>query len=113
MAQGLLKNWRQPIYYDFDTAMSSDVLLSIIQQLYQAGYIVLAVTCDMGPSNVRLWHHLNIGIGNTGHSNVNNGATDTEKNCFHLADNCLRILFYADIPHLLKLARNNFFDSGF
>lgn len=110
MARGLFKNWRQPIYYDF--AMSRDVLLSIIQQLYQAGYIV--VTCDMGPSNMRLWHDLNIGIDNT-HSNENNGATDTEKKCFimHPADNCLKIFFYADVPHLIKLARNNFFDSGF
>lgn len=32
---------------------------------------------------------------------------------FHPADNSLKVFFYADIPHLLKLARNNLFDSEF
>lgn len=114
MARGLFKNWRQPIYYNFDTTMSHDILFSVIRHLYSIGYIVVAVTCDMGPTNMTLWNNLHIGVTTPCRSN-NNNAESIEKQCYimHPANNNLRIYFYADVPHLIKLARNNFLDSGF
>lgn len=114
MARGLFKHWRQPIYYNFDEAMSRDILFNIIQSLYLADYIVVAVTCDMSLTNMKLWKNLHIGATIPCHSK-NNIPADIEKQCYilHPANNTLRIYFYADVPHLLKLARNNFLDSGF
>lgn len=93
--------------------MSPDILLTVIHNLYLSNYIVVAVTCDMGPTNIKLWNKLNIGI----HIDAEqkNMKKDVEKQYFitHPADNSLKIFFYADIPHLLKLARNNLLDSGF
>jgi len=31
----------------------------------------------------------------------------------HLSDSNLKIFFFVDMPHLIKLARNNLFDYGF
>lgn len=39
MARGLFYNWRQPIYYNFDTSMSQDILFTVIQHLYNINYI--------------------------------------------------------------------------
>lgn len=61
MARGLLKNWRQPIFYKFDTQMSREILFTVIQRLYDMDYIVIAVTCDMSPTNMKLWKELEIG----------------------------------------------------
>lgn len=111
MARGLFKKWRQPIYYNYDTPISRDILFTVIRHLYEIGYIVIAVTCDMGPINMRLWKDLHIGVYNPSHSK----NMDIENNCsiIHPANESLKIFFYADVPHLLKLARNNLLDSGF
>lgn len=66
----------------------------------------------MSPTNMKLWNKLNIGI------NISSHLTNKEvieKQCFivHPTDNSLKIFCFADCPHLLKLARNNLFDSGF
>lgn len=113
MARGLFKKWKQPIYYNFDVPMSRNILFNVIQHLYEADYIVVAVTCDMGPSNMKLWKELEIGTND--YCNTKNTAIVTDKQCFivHPFNNSLKIFFYADVPHLLKCARNNFFDSGF
>ncbi|EFN85230.1 Transposable element P transposase, partial [Harpegnathos saltator] len=58
MARSLLKNWKQPVFYDFDTSMFSNILFTVIRYLYEIDYNVVAVTCDMGPSNMRLWNEL-------------------------------------------------------
>lgn len=115
VARGLFKNWRQPVYYNFDVAMSRDILFSVIQYLYLIDYIVVAVTCDMGPSNIKLWNDLNIGVNIPCYSKKNNIPASNEKQCCitHPMNNTLQIYFYADVPHLLKLARNNLLDSGF
>lgn len=66
----------------------------------------------MGPTNMKLWRDLNIGIDS---NSRNKNTITTEKQCFitHPSDNSLKIFFYADVPHLLKLGRNNLLDSGF
>lgn len=115
MARGLFHKWKQPIYYEFDKPLCAHTLLTIINRLYEVQYIVVAVTNDMGSTNIKLWNELNIGI---------NIITDTERHKIektiqkqhfiaHPADSSLKIFFFADVPHLLKLARNNLLDSGF
>lgn len=48
MARGLFKKWKQPIYYNFDQPMTQNIMFNVIQDLYKIGYIVIAITCDMG-----------------------------------------------------------------
>lgn len=107
MARGIFKKWKQPVYYNFDEPMSREILFTVLQHLYRAGYIVVAIVCDMSPTNMKLWRDLNIGIDTNNYCNSDNMTT--EKQCFitHPVDNSLKIYFYADVPHLLKLARNN------
>jgi len=50
------------VYYKFNKSMDACILLDVISQLYHAGYIVVAITSDMGSSNMDLWSQLNIGI---------------------------------------------------
>lgn len=52
---------------------------------------------DLGPSNVRLWNMLGIGINKP--SFTNPAASGRE------------VFVFADAPHLLKLIRSNFFRS--
>lgn len=114
MARGLFNKWKQPIYYDYSKSMIKDILFEIMQALYDIGYIVSATTCDMGCTNVSLWNKLNIGIGKSD-AKQNEGKDCTEKQCFitHPSDDTLKIFMFADVPHLLKLIRNNFLDHGF
>lgn len=62
MARGLFHTWKQPIYYEFDKPLSAHTLLTIISSLFEVQYIVVAVTSDTGPYNIKLWNELNIGI---------------------------------------------------
>lgn len=113
MARGLFNKWKQPIYYKYDKPMSAHTLLTIINNLFEVQYVVVAVTNDMGPTNMKLWYKLNIGINVT--TQKNNIQETIQKQHFiaHPADSLLKIYFFADVPHLLKLARNNLLDSGF
>lgn len=117
MARGLFHKWKQPVYYflDFDKPTSAHILLTIINSLYEMNYTVVAVTCDMGPTNITLWNELNIGF-NTGTNSLKQKRHETKEKqnyILHPADNLLQIFFFADVPHLLKLGRNNLLDSGF
>lgn len=100
IARGLISNWKQPVYFKFDQPMKKEILEDIISQLYIARFIVVAIVCDMGSSNVSLWTKLNVGY---------------DGNIFfsHPSDNLLKIFVLADVPHLLKLARNHLLDNGF
>lgn len=40
--------------------MSKELLLSIISELYEAGFPVVAVVCDMGTKNISLYNSLGI-----------------------------------------------------
>jgi len=93
---GLFANWKQPVFYDFDVPMKPALLFKIIQQLYDVGYNVIAIVNDMGVTNMGLWRDLNISI-----NNVSFLHPVTSKN----------IYVFADVPHLLKLARNHFLDQ--
>lgn len=61
MARGLFGNWKQPVFYDFDRPMKKEILFNIIERLHEAGYTVVAIASDMGPTNAGLWKDLNVG----------------------------------------------------
>ncbi|KAL4082742.1 hypothetical protein QTP88_029675 [Uroleucon formosanum] len=70
----------------------------IIEQLHNVGFNVIAMVSDMGLSNIGLWKALNIHIENTSFKHK-----ITNQN----------IYVFADVPHLLKLARNHLIVKGF
>jgi hypothetical protein len=98
MARGLFSNWKQPIYLDFDKKMTPDILLTIIEKLFEISFNVVAIVSDCGSTNVGLWKNLGITTSNTSfkHPISNNN-----------------IFVFADVPHLLKLIRNWLLDTGF
>lgn len=99
MIRGLVSPWKQLIYYDFDTAMSEDILHDIIVKVEAAGFIIVAMVNDLGPTNLGLWKSLNVSIHKSYFTNP--AASDR------------KIFAFADAPHLIKLIRNNFLDYGF
>jgi len=76
--------------------MKKELLHNIIEALHENGFNVIAIVSDMGSSNVGLWRDLDISITNTSfkHPMINKNV--------HV---------FADVPHILKLARNNFLDQ--
>lgn len=51
MTRGLLKSWKQQVFYDYDWQMSKQILSSIILALQTVALTVVAVACDMGSTN--------------------------------------------------------------
>jgi hypothetical protein len=100
MARGLCAQWKQPLFYNFDTPMTKSILMDIITMLHHAGYTVVSITSDMGTGNVSLWSQLNVGY---------------NKKCYftHPVILSQKIFVFADAPHLLKLLRNHLIDQGF
>lgn len=95
MIRGLVKQWKQLVYYDFDCCLTKEILYDIIQKTEAAGFIVLAMVNDLGPTNIKLWKDLGIRID---HSSFCNPAAPGRN-----------VYVFADAPHLLKLIRNIFF----
>jgi len=97
--------------------ITKSILFEIIQALHEIGHTVVAVTSDMGSRNMASWKELNIGIeiSKSKYSTSDKTPTTIEiRNFFsHPVDKILKIFVFADVPHLIKLMRNNLFDSGF
>ncbi|KAJ8891106.1 hypothetical protein PR048_010616, partial [Dryococelus australis] len=93
MARGLASKWKKPIFYDFDSKVIRDLLFRDIRKLEERGFIVIAVVCDMGGSNQDLISVVNVSFPN---------PSGVKRNEF----------VFADVPHLIKLLRNNFLDYG-
>lgn len=55
MARGLCSNWKQPVYFGFDKALTKEVVQDTISELYKSGFTVVGVTSDLGPSNNGVW----------------------------------------------------------
>jgi len=98
MARGLVFSWKQPVFYKYDTPMTPEILNDIICNLHDIGFNVISIVNDMGPTNQRLWKNMNVSYKTP---NFNHPITGN------------RIHVFADVPHLLKLCRNNFIDNGF
>ncbi|KAJ8875268.1 hypothetical protein PR048_023163 [Dryococelus australis] len=84
MILGPFASWKQPIFYDFDVTMASELLKNIIREFEAYGICVVSVTCDMRWENAEVWKELNV---------------NTAK-------------VFCDVPHLLKLLRNHFLGEG-
>ena len=98
MIRGLCSDWKQPVFFDFDTPMRTNLLFDIISKIEETGIEVWAMTSDGGTSNQALLKQLGI---------------TTEKTYFtNPADPTRNIYVFADIPHLLKLIRNHILDFG-
>lgn len=60
MARGIVAQWKQPIFVDFDQKMTKDNLFSIIERLDQIGFNVVCCVSDCGGENIGLWKSLDI-----------------------------------------------------
>lgn len=77
-----------------------NVILDIIMRVKAIGYAVVEVVHDLGFANLRLWKHF---------------VTDPaeKKTSFKNPSADREVYIFADVPHLVKLIRNSFLDSGF
>jgi len=98
MARGLMSPWKNPIYYAYDTDMSEDILDQVISALHTAGFSVVAMVSDLGGQNRGMLTNL--------------GYTKDSPWFLHPVT-ARKIYVFADVPHLLKLARNHLFDNKF
>lgn len=99
MARGLIVNWIEPVFYNFDCKMTAKNLNKIIIALDNSEDTTVAIASDMNTSNQNLWKEPCIGI---------------MKTCFqNPADYIKNIYVFAYAQHLLKLIRNQFLDVGF
>ena len=55
MVRGLCSNWKQPLFYEFDAAMTPEKLMNVIIRIESFGLAVVAAVSDMGPSNEAMW----------------------------------------------------------
>ena len=97
--RGVFKKYKMPIWYRMDTALKKDELFQIIHRLEGLGYHVVSVTSDMGPDNRGLAKELGI---TPHHSWFPNPARPKAN-----------IYYFFDVPHILKLIRNNLLEYGF
>lgn len=78
--------------------MTKNILFDIIAEIHKVGFEVVGIVSDMGPTNIGLWKELSIQPSSSAFMNP-----VTNK----------RVHVFADVPHLLRLARNHFIDKGF
>lgn len=99
MLQGLTSRWKQLVYYDFDVRVTKELLLKTIEQVEAAGFHIVAMVNDLAPTNIQLWNSLGI---STKQTSFPNPAAPQRQ-----------VFVFADVPHLIKLVRNNLLDHGF
>jgi Transposase protein len=97
MAQGLFGGWKNIVYFDHNKDVTKDILIQVITELSSAGFTVVAVNCDMGIENRKLYSNLGV---NEQTPSFPHPVTGVKIACFH------------DSPHLVKLARNHLVDHG-
>ncbi|GBL87014.1 Transposable element P transposase [Araneus ventricosus] len=90
--RGIMADWKQPVFFNFDTTMTKHVLYEIIKKIEEKGLVVKAIVSDLAGSST-LWKELEI----------------TSENNFFMHP--LKIWAFADPPHYLKLLRNHFLDT--
>lgn len=97
--RGLFSNWKQPIFLDFDTSITPEILTIAINKTQSCGFDVVACVSDMGGGNYGMWKKLNVSIDKPWFENP--------------SDESKKVFMFADAPHMLKLLRNWFLDTGF
>lgn len=98
MVRGLYSRFKQPIFIDFDTKVTRELLISVCTKLSEVDLNVVGTVCDNGGGNVGLWSDLGVSYLNTTMTHPITAA---------------QIFMFSDAPHLLKLLRNWFIDGGF
>lgn len=106
MVRGLIKNFKQAIYYTFSASATKGPELAkqiknVITEVQQAGFIVVASVCDQGTNNRQAIRLL---INETRGVYLRRGETPKE-NIILINDKEIIPLY--DPPHLLKGMRNN------
>jgi len=96
MTRGLFAPWKNPLYYAFDTNVTEQLIDEVLTALHEAGFSVVAITSDMGGDNRNLCKAMDI---------------DEKVTYFLHPVTARRVFCFADVPHLLKLARNHLFDD--
>lgn len=99
LIRSLMRKWKQPIYYNFDTAVTKTLLLEAVEVVESCGFKVRAFVSDMGPSNRKVLTDLGVTWSNPSIKN----PSCTERN----------IWVFCDVPHALKLLRNHLLDEGY
>ena len=95
--RGLMTNWKETIYYQFDQNISLDVLNYLILQCEKRNIKIKAAVCDLG--NKTLLSQINF-------SELNNSIVNP-------ADPKREVFFFPDTPHLIKLWRNHCLDKSY
>ena len=99
MVRGLKQNWKQPIFFDFDTPVTKDLLFNIIKELHNINLIVCGISSDMGSTNKSLWNQLGISVDKTYFENPEMKSG--------------QIYVFSDPCHILKNVRNHLIDNGY
>jgi hypothetical protein len=86
------------VYYRFNTRLTKEELFKIITEIEDAGFHVVSITSDMAPENRSLAKTL--------------GITEENTSFPHPCRDDV-IWWFFDVPHLLKLLRNNLLKHGF
>ena len=97
VARGIISNWKQQIFFDFDKPMTAVLLKSIVSAAEEHNIHVWSVCCDLGN------HGLLNSLGVTPEKPFFQNPCDAER----------RVYVFPDAPHLLKLLRNHLLDHGF
>ena len=97
IARGLYSNWKQVIFVDFDTNMTTTLVHNIVRSLHEINYNVVAFVSDCGGANQGVIRDLGINM---------------DKVYFDHPITGKKICYFPDAPHILKLIRNWLLDTG-
>ena len=98
--RGLFKNFKIPVWYDFDKKMTDKELKEIITKLEDITYHVICLTMDNGGDNIGLAGSL--------------GISEEDQPYFdHPTRPGEKVFVFFDPVHLLKLMRNHILEKGF
>lgn len=95
--RGIVSDWKQIIYSDFDKAMTPAIIYELVEKLFSIGYVVKVLISDLSTSNQKLQKEL--------------GVTLISPFFIHPSTNH-KVYVKADEPHLIKLLRNHLIDGG-
>ncbi|GLV32870.1 hypothetical protein CBL_01763 [Carabus blaptoides fortunei] len=106
MVRGLVKQWKQPVYFSFCKGMThadslQSQLVLVVRELQKIGLKVISTVCDQASANVKAIHDLQA---NTQGDYARKGE-DCRKGFFEIDKQRVVPLF--DAPHLIKGIRNN------
>ena len=98
VSRGLIKPWKQVVYFDFDSDMKKNLLLPLIRISEEYGCKVRGFVCDMG--NKALLRELGVKI-NKWNYFIPNPVEPSRS-----------VYIFPDMPHCIKLLRNHTLDEG-